>query len=101
MTLTLISMLSIFAGMAGANILAFFKKKYSMGFTGNTIAGIFGGIFFIKSFGRLGFNPFAIMESGEINILLFVINMFVSILGGVIGLVLTKLITNKMNAGKS
>jgi uncharacterized membrane protein YeaQ/YmgE (transglycosylase-associated protein family) len=100
MTDTLISLISIFAGLAGANIFAFAKRKYSMGFTGNTIAGIFGSIFFIKLFGRLGFGPFAIMETGEMNVLLFSINITVSLLGGAIGLLVTKLVTNKMNKGK-
>ncbi|RYM35169.1 hypothetical protein ERX46_07270 [Brumimicrobium glaciale] len=101
MTLTLISMISIFVGIAGANLLAIFKKKYSMGFTGNTLAGVFGGIFFIKSFGRLGFNPFAIMETGDVNYILFTINMLVSLIGGAIGLFVLKLVTNKMNKEKS
>lgn len=71
-----------------------------MGFTGNTIAGIFGSIFFIKLFSRLGFGPVAIIETGELNILLFSINMLVSLIGGAIGLYVTKRITNKMNKGK-
>jgi uncharacterized membrane protein YeaQ/YmgE (transglycosylase-associated protein family) len=100
MTLTLISMISISAGIAGANLLAILKKKYTMGFTGNTVAGIFGSIFFIKSFGRFGFDPFAIMETGVINYLLFTTNMFISLLGGAIALFITKLVTNKMNKDK-
>ena len=100
MTHTLISMISIFAGIGGAHLLAILKKKYSMGFTGNTLAGVFGGIFFIKSFGRLGFNPFSIMQTGDVNYTLFTINMLVSILGGAIGLFLLKIATNKMNKEK-
>ena len=97
MTDTLIAIISIFIGMLGANLLGAVKKKYSMGFTGNTIAGILGSIFFIKIFGRLGFDPMSIMKSGEVNSLLFTINMLVSLLGGAIGLIATKLIIKKMN----
>ena len=97
MTDTLIALISIFIGIFGSNLFALLKKKYTMGFTGNTIAGVFGSIFFIKVFGRLGFGPMAIMQSGEINDLLFTINMIVSFFGGVIGLVLTKLITYRLN----
>jgi|SRR5690554_6341696 len=100
MTHTLISMFSIFIGIGGAYLLVLVKKNFSMGFTGNTIAGIFGSIFFIKLFSRLGFGPVAIIETGELNILLFSINMLVSLIGGAIGLYVTKRITNKMNKGK-
>ena len=48
MTDTLIAIISIFLGMIGANIFAAIKKKYSLGFIGNTITGIYGSIFFIK-----------------------------------------------------
>lgn len=97
MTDTLIAILSIFIGIIGANLLSVLKKKYNMGFTGNTIVGIFGSIFFIKSFGRLGFGPMAIMKTGEVNPLLFIINILVSFLGGAIGLIVIKLIRNKLN----
>lgn len=96
MTHTLISMISIFIGLFGAHFLAFIKKEYSMGFTGNTLVGIFGGILLIKSFGRLGFDPVSILASGEINFLLLGINFLVSFLGGVLGLFFAKRITNKM-----
>ncbi|WP_417266142.1 hypothetical protein [Brumimicrobium sp.] len=97
MTDTLIAILSIFIGILGANLLSVLKKKYAMGFTGNTIAGIFGSIFFIKTFGRLGFDPITIMKSGEVNYILFAVNIMVSLIGGAIGLMLTKLIVNKLN----
>ena len=100
MTHTLISMISIFVGIAGAYILVLLKKEFSLGFTGNTIAGIFGSIFFIKLFSRLGFGPFAIMETGELNVLLFSINITVALLGGAIGLILARLVINKMNKEK-
>ncbi|SDX08143.1 hypothetical protein [Aequorivita viscosa] len=100
MTDTLIAIISIFIGILGALLLSVFKKKYSMGFTGNTIAGIFGSIFFIKIFGRLGFDPISIMKTGEVNYALFAINMAVSLVGGAIGLLVTKLIVTKMNQKK-
>lgn len=87
MTGTLISLVSIFLGIIGAIIVGSIYKKYSFGILGNTIAGVFGSIFFIKIFGRLGFDPYSIMNHGTINIFLFNINSVVSFLGGIIGLV--------------
>ncbi|WP_313114865.1 hypothetical protein [Aequorivita sediminis] len=100
MTDTLIAIISIFIGILGALLLSVIKKKYSMGFTGNTIAGIFGSIFFIKIFGRLGFDPISIMKTGEVNYVLFTINLAISLLGGAIGLLVTKLLVVKMNQKK-
>lgn len=97
MTDTLIAIISIFIGIFGANLFAVLKKKYHMGFTGNTISGVFGSIFFIKVFGRLGFGPMAIMKTGEVDPLLFTLNILVSFLGGAVGLVAIKLIRNKLN----
>lgn len=88
MTDTLIALISIFIGLISANLFGLFNKKHSLGFIGNTIIGIFGSIFFIKAFGRLGFGPQAIMASGETNGMLFLINAIVSSLGGIIGLFL-------------
>ena len=99
MTDTLISIISIFMGMLGANLLSLLIKKYSLGFTANTITGIFGSIFFIKFIGRLGFDPITIMQTGEVNITLFIINMLVSLTGGAVGLILAKLIIKKLNKG--
>ncbi|GGG93540.1 hypothetical protein GCM10011416_08360 [Polaribacter pacificus] len=96
MTDTLISMISIFIGILGANLMGFGYKKYSLGFTGNTITGIFGSIFFIKSFGRFGFDPRSIMITGEIHSLLFTTNLLVSFLGGAIGLCFVKWLVNKI-----
>ena len=53
-------------------------------------------IFFIKIFGRLGFDPISIMESGGVNVVLFAINMAVSLLGGAIGLIAVKIIRNRL-----
>lgn len=97
MTDTLISIISIFIGILGANVLAATKKKYTMGFTGNTIAGIFGSIFFIKLFGRLGFDPLSIMKTGDVNSVLLLLNLLVSFIGGALGLLAIKLIKNKLN----
>lgn len=97
MTGTLISLLSIFIGIIAANLLGFFKKKYSFGFTGNTLVGVFGSILLIKSFGRLGFDPWSIMEKGTFHSSLFIINCMVSVLGGILGLVFLKYLDNKLN----
>lgn len=97
MTGTLISLISIFIGIIAANVFGYFNKKYTFNFTGNTLIGVFGSIFLIKSFGRLGFNPWSIMNDGDFDGVRLSINMLVSALGGVLGLVFTRLIYNKMN----
>lgn len=97
MTGTLISLISIFIGIIAANLTGFFKKKYSFGFTGNTLVGVFGSILFIKSFGRLGFDPWSIMENGTFHITLFIVNCLVSISGGILGLVFIKYLYRKTN----
>ena len=97
MTGTLISLISIFIGIIGANVFGYVKKKFSFGFTGNTLIGVFGSIFLIKSFGRLGFDPWSRMNNGDFDAFRLVINMIVSALGGIMGLVLVKYIYRKMN----
>ncbi|WP_179352135.1 hypothetical protein [Winogradskyella vidalii] len=97
MTGTLISLISIFIGIIAANVFGYFNKKYTFNFTGNTLIGVFGSIFLIKSFGRLGFDPWSIMNDGDFDGVRLSINMLVSALGGVLGLVFTRLIYNKMN----
>ncbi len=97
MTETLISLISILIGIIAANIAGFIFKKYSFGVVGNTIAGVFGSIFLIKTFGRLGFNPLAIMQNGTFHSLPFIINCFVSFIGGFLTLIFLKMITHKMN----
>ena len=97
MTGTLISLISIFIGIIGANVFGYVKTKFSFGFTGNTLIGVFGSIFLIKSFGRLGFDPWSIMNNGDFDAFRLVINMIVSALGGIMGLVLVKYIYRKMN----
>ena len=100
MTSTLISLISIFIGIIGANITGYIFKKYSFGLIGNTIAGVFGSIFFIKSFGRMGFDPNSIVQLGTVDYSLFALNSFVSFFGGSISLVLIYLLKNKMNTEK-
>jgi hypothetical protein len=97
MTPTVISLFSIIIGIFGANIMGGFIKKYDFGISGNTIAGVFGSVFLIKSFGRLGFDPISIVNSGNFNIILFLINCLVSFLGGIIALVLLHKLKTLMN----
>ncbi|MBT8317651.1 MAG: hypothetical protein HKP59_08485 [Lutibacter sp.] len=97
MTPTVISLFSIIIGIFGANIIGGFIKKYDFGISGNTIAGVFGSVFLIKSFGRLGFDPISIVNSGNFNIILFLINCLVSFLGGITALVLLHKLKTLMN----
>lgn len=97
MTETLISLVSILTGIVGANLTGFLYKKYSFGLVGNSIAGVFGSIFFIKSLGKLGFDPISIMQQGSVNHRLFILNMIVSFFGGVIAVILIKKIKSLMS----
>ncbi len=97
MTDTLISLVSILIGILGANITGYLFEKYSFGLIGNTIAGVFGSIFSIKSFGRLGFDPKSIMQLGSVNYNLFIINSIVSLCGGIIAIFLIQKFKNKLN----
>lgn len=97
MTHTLISLISIIIGIIGANVAGLILKKYTLGITGNTIAGVFGSVLLIKSFGRLGFDPNAIMLLGSVNLNLLSINVLVSFLGGVIAVILIQKLKAKMN----
>ncbi len=94
---TIISLVSILIGIIAANLTGYFYKKYSFGLIGNSIAGVFGSIFFIKSFGRLGFDPISIMQQGNADALLFLINILISFFGGGIALILIKKLKVKMN----
>lgn len=82
MTKTIISLLSIVFGIFGANVFAYFFKKYSFGFTGNTVLGVFGSILFIKSIGRLGLSPNFVVVDGHSSMLLLTGNLILSFLGG-------------------
>lgn len=97
MTATLISLISIFIGIIGSNLTGLIFKKYSLGFIGNTIAGVFGSIFFIKSLGRLGFDPKSIMLSDNVNFSLFAINIIISFFGGAIAVLLIYKLKQKLN----
>ncbi|MBU2928321.1 hypothetical protein [Winogradskyella psychrotolerans] len=97
MTGTLISLISILIGIVSANLFGKCYKQFSFGLKGNTLVGVFGSVLLIKSFGRLGFDPWFIMNNGDFDRLRLIINLFVSALGGVLGLVFVKLIYKKMN----
>ncbi len=97
MTTTLIALLSISIGIIATNLFSVFLKKYSFGFTGNTIIGVFGSIFFIKSFSRLGFDPFSIVKTGNIDFLLLFVNFLVSALGAILFLIFLKKIATRIN----
>lgn len=97
MTDTLISLLSIIIGIIGANSTGLLFKKYSFGLIGNTIAGVFGSVFFIKSIGRLGFSPQTIMQTGSVNFNLFILNSLVSFCGGLIAVILLSKLATKFN----
>ncbi len=101
MTQTIISLLSILMGIIGANIFGEIFKKYSLGIVGNTIARVFGSIFFIKSFGRLGFDTKSIIETGEIDIILLTVNVLLSLIGGGIAVVIANKIKYKMNKNET
>ena len=96
MTDTLISLISIIIGIIGANLTGYVFKKYSFGSIGNTIAGVFGSIFLIKSFGRFGFDPMLIMKSGNVDVELFTLNALVSFFGGAIAVISIKMLRDKM-----
>ena len=101
MTQTILALVSILAGIIGANISGQIFKKYTFGIIGNTILGVFGSIFFIKSFGRLGFDPNSIMENNELNIIMFAVNILISLIGGAFAVLVTNMIKNRMNKYKT
>jgi len=100
MTETLISLISIAIGIIGAHLTGFYYKKKSFGLTGNTLAGVFGSAFLIKTFGRLGFGPTQIMETGKTNLVLLSINFIISFIGGVIIIFLLRLLHKKISKSK-
>ncbi|SDI52739.1 hypothetical protein [Winogradskyella thalassocola] len=101
MTGTLISLISILIGIVSANLFGRYKRVYTFGFKGNTLVGVFGSILLIKTFGRLGFDPWSIMNDGDFDGLRLIINMIVSAFGGVLGLIIAKKIYIKMNKERS
>jgi len=87
LTATLISLISVCIGIFGGVFAGAVFKHRSNGLIGNVLAGVFGSIFFIKSIGRLGFDPMSIVGDGTVNMPLFVCNILVSFLGGIVGVV--------------
>ncbi|RLJ61203.1 hypothetical protein CLV86_2717 [Lacinutrix venerupis] len=97
MTGTLISLISIVIGIIAANVFGYLNNKYTFGFKGNTLIGVFGSILIIKIFGRLGFNPWFIMNNGDFNGILLIINIIFSAIGGILGLIIFKTVYKKLN----
>ena len=85
MTETSISLLSIVCGILGALTWLFLSKPKVFGLTSCVLIGVFSSVFVVKSFGRIGFDPFSIMSLGEINNWLLIINLSVSLTSGFIG----------------
>ena len=98
MTGSLISLLSIAAGILGANIFAQLFEKHSFGLTGNTIVGVFGSILFIKSLGRFGFEANSIIKSSELDIMLLIVNLSISLIGGAVAVFIASKVKNKMKS---
>ena len=98
MTGSLISLLGIIAGIIGANIFGKIFKQYSFGITGNTIAGVFGSILFIKSIGRFGFDTNSIIKSSELDIMLLIVNLSISLIGGAVAVFIASKVNNRMNS---
>jgi len=78
-----LALLSILVGIIAANIFAYLKPKYSFDAVGNSIAGVFGSVLLIKSFGRLGFSPTDIVDATHFKVFPFILNMLVSAIGAV------------------
>lgn len=95
MTETSISLLSIFFGILGAILSGALLKKYSLGLTGNAIAGVFGSSLLIKSLGRLGFDPVSIIQGGSVNGWLLLLNLLTATTGGFLAVFFTKKILTK------
>ena len=98
--LKLLSLISISLGILGANLFGVLFKKYTLGLIGNTIAGVFGSAFLIKSFGRLGFTPQVILHNQSFNGWLFTLNVLVSLTGGVLMVLIIKKISLFSNLNK-
>ena len=90
----LISLLSILFGIVGANSIIFFRQESSLALKGNTLVGVFASVFFIKSFGRLGFNPTSIVTHPDQHLWLLGINLTVSFFSGLLGVLIAKKMIN-------
>lgn len=97
MTETLIALISIFVGIIGALLFGLLFKNKSNGFVGNILSGVFGSIFFMKSIGRLGVDPVSIFKSGSLNTYLFMGNILLSFVGGIIGVIVANKLRKLMS----
>jgi len=96
MTETILSLVSILLGIMGAVLIGALNSKISFGITGNVIVGVFTSVFVVKTFGRLGFAPNDIITNQQINYLLLLVNVVVSILAGALGLLACSKIKKKL-----
>ena len=96
MTETSISLLSILFGILGANGYSYFVSKKPIGLTGASIGGVFGSALFIKSFGRLGFDPSSIMDNHEVSLGLLSVNLLFSVLGGIVAVLIATKLSSKL-----
>ena len=97
MTETSISLFSIIIGILGACFTKWIFDKKKLHLTEVIIAGVFCSVFLIKTFGRLGFDPRSVMESGELNFLLLIVNLSVSFLGGVLSFYILLQVKSRLN----
>lgn len=101
MIASFISLISILFGIIGAIGVGWLYKEKSSGITGDTIIGVFSSVLFIKSFGRLGFDPNYIMASGVVDYWLLAINLAVSLIGGAVGVLIVSWLKNKISSLES
>ncbi|PIB34703.1 hypothetical protein BFP72_04410 [Reichenbachiella sp. 5M10] len=77
-----LSLLSIGCGILGAHLTTVLLPRLSFGLTGNTIAGVFGSVFLVKSLGRLGFSPSYIIVDQQVDSPLLLLNLLISLISG-------------------
>ena len=90
---SLIALLSIVFGILGGQLYAH-RVRWTMDLLWNTSAGVFGSILCIKIVGRLGFNPSSIVNQDSL--VLLMINLTFSFLGGILGVILLRIFREKM-----
>ncbi len=83
----LIALLSIALGILGANASTLLYQSRSFGLVGNSIIGVFGSVFVIKTIGRFGIDPASIVASVDSSVVLLGINFFVSFFSGLYAVV--------------
>ncbi len=91
----LIALLSISLGIFGANASRWIYKFHSFGLIGDSIIGVFGSVFVIKTIGRFGFNPAAIVANVDISIELLALNLLVSFFSGLYAVVIASRVKKK------